>query len=100
MGVYVTAGDTTGDGHAEVTVSSSTRSLMKIYQFSSGTFSQLGGDISPFGAIPFVSANGDGQTRSWNRFGGKRDRGLWLGSRCWTPAPVQSICSCSTGRAT
>jgi autotransporter-associated beta strand protein len=65
-GVYVTAGDTTGDGHAEVTVSSSTRSLVKIYQFSGGTFSQLGGDISPFGAIPFVSANGDGQIRAVN----------------------------------
>ena len=65
-GVYVTAGDTTGDGHAEVTVSSSTRSLVKIFQFSGGTFSQLGGDINPFGATPFVPANGDGQIRAVN----------------------------------
>ena len=60
-GIYVTAGDTTGDGKAEIAVSSANRSLVKIYQWSSGVFNQLGGNLTPFGATAFAPGNGDGQ---------------------------------------
>jgi hypothetical protein len=47
-----------------VAISSSKRSLVKIFQFTGSGFTQVGGDISPFGATPFVPGNGDGQIRA------------------------------------
>src|SRR5205823_6213773 len=63
-GIYVTAGDTNGDGKAEVAISSSSQSLVQIFSVSGGTFTQVGADLHPFGTDTFVAANGDGQIRA------------------------------------
>jgi FG-GAP-like repeat len=63
-GLYVTAGDMNGDGKAEIAVSSANQSLVKLFELSGGSFTQLGSDFSPFGLAAFVPGNGDGQIRA------------------------------------
>jgi FG-GAP-like repeat len=60
-GLYVAAFDVNGDGNADIAVSSANHSMVKIFQLSGGSFTQLGSDFSPFGAATFVPGNGDGQ---------------------------------------
>jgi Bacterial Ig-like domain (group 3)/FG-GAP-like repeat/FG-GAP repeat len=58
-GLYVAAGDLTGDGKAEVVVSSSNHAMVKIYSQTNGNFTQLGSTLGDGGAL--VPTSGDGQ---------------------------------------
>jgi hypothetical protein len=66
-GLYITAGNVGGTAAAEVAISSSKRSLVKIFQFTGSGFTQLGGTLGD-GEV-FVAGNGDGQFRALDTVG-------------------------------